>query len=160
MRLHWHRLYILLQGAKARERRCTPGSKRSCQHLVQSSDINNTYVCSNASYYDLRLSRRPDGVTEVFVVPCINLSVSLDVRSVRVHIGNLPGKWPIGTYHHFQNYISTSQWRLMKINTQPVSALVVKIVGKLKTLPMAAWPMMLFLNKSGCMSCVIWNNPT
>ena len=158
MRLHWQRLYILLRRVKARERRCTP-NKGSCEHLVQSNDIGNAYIRSNACYYELRLSRLPDGVTKIFVVPCIYLSVSLDVRSVRVHSSNLSGKWPIGTYHQIQRCIS-SVWRLMEVGTQPVSALVVKMVGKSNNLPMAAWAMTLFLNKSGCMSCVIWNNPT
>ena len=45
-------------------------------------------------------------------------------------------------------------------SAQPVSELVVKIVGKLNTWPMAAWAMMLFLNRSGCISRVIWNSPT
>ena len=102
MRLHLHRLYILLRGVKARERRCTPGSKGSCEDLVQSSGTNgnhDAYIRSNSCYYDLRLSRRTDGFTEVFVVPCIYLPVSLDVRSVWMHFGNLSGKRSIGTYH-------------------------------------------------------------
>ena len=60
-------------------------------------DIGNAYICGNACYYDLRLSRRSDSFTEVSVVPCIYLSVLLGVavpyRSVLVHSGNLTGKW-------------------------------------------------------------------
>ena len=72
---------------------------------MQSSGTNGSaYVRSNTSYYDLCLSRRPDGITEVFVVPSIYLSVSLDVWSVWVHSGNLSGKWSVGTYHDPELY--------------------------------------------------------
>ena len=67
------------------------------------------------------------------------------------------GSGPLGP---IQSRISTKSMKNGRWPPQPVSALVVKMVGKLKTLPMAAWAMMLFLNKSGWMSCVIWNNPT
>ena len=72
---------------------------------MQSSGTNGSaYVRSNTSYYDLRLSRRPDGVAEVFVVPCIYLTVSLDVWSVWVHSGNLSREWSIWTYHDPEIY--------------------------------------------------------
>ena len=67
------------------------------EQLVVESRGCYAYVCSNACYYDLLLSSCFDGFSEFFVVPCIHLSVSFNVRSVRMQFDNLSRKWPIGT---------------------------------------------------------------
>jgi hypothetical protein len=60
-------------------------------------NIGRTYISRDTGNYDLRLASFLYGSLEIWIVPCIDFTVTLDERRVRVHVDDLLGKRTIRT---------------------------------------------------------------
>jgi hypothetical protein len=87
----------------------------------------------NSSNDDLLLTCCFDCCFEFRIVPGINLAISPDIWRVRMHLDDLLGQRPVWTCHAL---VRKAFYYLQR--ALPVSADVVKIVGKLNRFPNAA----------------------
>jgi hypothetical protein len=92
----------------------------------------------------LVLARCFDGGAEIGVVPGVDFALAVDEGCVGVQVDDFFGEGAVWTCRFF----SGRYWLGEGIVLVPVSADVVKMVGRSKRFPIAAWAMMLWRNST------------
>ena len=121
-----------------------------------------THVGRDTTDDDLLLPSCLDRLPEVSVVPSIHFSLALDVRCVGMHRDDLLGQGTVLSWRSIAKQASkpSSFVHLTRICISPVSALVVRIVGRLKTLASSACARTLLFISCGVRSRHIWKRPS